>query len=133
MRPREADQLYAQFAFGESFARYVEDLTGTNSDAALDVSGKLVALPTIGFFAGWQHYWTGCLRSNLFHGFARVSNSAGQSPDAFYQSEYVSGNVIWSPITDLDLGWEALWGNRQDKNRAYGEAVRFQFSTSFRF
>jgi hypothetical protein len=133
LQPRMNDQVYAQLAFGEGFARYVEDLAGTNSDAALDVNGNLVALPTIGVFAGWQHLWADCLQSNVVFGYARVSNSTSQSSDAFHQSEYVSGNVIWSPFTNFDVGCEALWGTRQDKNLAYGEAVRFQFTTTFRF
>lgn len=131
--PRETDQLYAQFAFGEGFARYIEDLEATNSDAALDLQGNLVALPTIGFFTGWQHHWTDCLQSNLVFGFASVSNSAGQFARAFHQSSYISGNVIWTPLKNLDLGCEVLWGNRRDKSLADGEAVRFQFSTTFRF
>jgi hypothetical protein len=127
---REPDRFYAQLAFGEGFARYIEDLDGISSDAALDANGNLIALRTIGAFAGWNHRWTECLQSNLVYGFARVSNSPGQSLDAFHQSEYVSGNVIWSPLTNLDLGCEALWGNRRDKNRAEGEAVRLQFTTT---
>jgi hypothetical protein len=130
---REPDRFYAQLAFGEGFARYIEDLDGISSDAALDANGNLIALRTIGAFAGWNHRWTECLQSNLVYGFARVSNSAGQTPDAFHQSEYVSGNVIWSPLTNLDLGCEALWGNRQDKSRADGEAVRLQFTTTYSF
>jgi hypothetical protein len=130
LRPREPVRLYAQFAFGEGFARYIEDLDGISSDAALDANGDLVALSTIGAFAGWNHRWTESLQSNLIYGFACVSNSAGQAPDAFHQSEYVSGNVIWSPLTNLDLGCEALWGNRQDKSRSVGEAVRLQFTTT---
>lgn len=131
--PREPDRFYAQLAFGEGFARYIEDLDGISSDAALDANGHLVALSTIGAFVGWNHRWTECFQSNLVYGFARVSNSAGQAANAFHQSQYVSGNVIWSPFTNLDLGCEALWGNRQDKSRADGEAVRLQFTTTFRF
>jgi hypothetical protein len=124
LRPREPDRLYAQLAFGEGFARYIEDLDGISSDAALDANGDLVALSTIGAFAGWNHLWTECLQSNLVYGFARVSNSAGQTPDAFHQSEYLSGNAIWSPLSNFDIGCEALWGNRRDKSLAEGEAVR---------
>jgi hypothetical protein len=41
--------------------------------------------------------------------------------------------VIWNPLPRLDLGLEMLWGSRQDKNNARGEAVRLQFSTTYRF
>jgi hypothetical protein len=127
------DGLMAQVALGEGFARYIEDLDGTGSDAGLNVSGDLVALPTVGLFAGWNHRWARFLQSTFAYGFARVRNSDGQSPNAFHRSEYVSGNMVWSPLTDLDMGLEVLWGSRQDKDRSRGEAVRMQFSTTFRF
>jgi len=133
LQPRECDRLYAQIAFGEGFARYIEDLDGTGSDASLDSSGKLVALPAFGAFVGWNHRFTKCFQSNLVYGVARISNSAGQTSDAFHRSDYFSGNMIWSPLPKLDLGLEALWGSRQDKNDARGEAVRLQFSTTYRF
>jgi hypothetical protein len=133
LHPGECDRLYAQTAFGEGFARYIEDLDGTGSDAALDWNGALVSLPAIGAFVGWNHRFTEHLQSNLVYGFARISNSAGQAPDAFHGSEYFSGNMIWTPSPKLDLGLEALWGSRQDKNGAHGEAVRLQFSTTYRF
>jgi hypothetical protein len=132
-RPRETVQFYAQVVVGEGVARYVEDLAGFSSDAALDSNGNLVALTTIGVVSGWQHHWNDCLQSNLVFGHARVSNSAGQAPDAFHQSEYFSGNIIWSPYKDVDLGCELLWGNRHNKSRAKGEAARFQFTTTLRF
>jgi len=133
LQPRECDRLYAQIAFGEGFARYIEDLDGTGSDAAFDSHGNLVALPAFGTFVGWNHRLTEHLQSNLVYGFARISNSAAQVPDAFHRSEYFSGNVIWNPLPRLDLGLEMLWGSRQDKNNARGEAVRLQFSTTYRF
>jgi hypothetical protein len=133
LQSRECDRLYAQIAFGEGFARYIEDLDGTGSDAAFDSNGNLVALPAFGAFVGWNHRLTEHLQSNLVYGFARISNSAGQAPDAFHGSEYFSGNMIWTPSPKLDLGLEALWGSRQDKNRAHGEAVRLQFSTTYHF
>jgi hypothetical protein len=133
IRPGECDRLYAQIAFGEGFARYIEDLEGTGSDAALDSSGNLVTLAAFAAVVGWNHHLTERLQSNLVCGFARISNSAGQASDAFHRSEYFSGNLIWTPLPRLDLGLEALWGSRQDKNGAHGEAVRLQFSTTYRF
>jgi hypothetical protein len=133
LQPRGCDRLYAQIAFGEGFARYIEDLDGTGSDAAFDSNGNLVALPAFGTCVGWNHRLTEHLQSNLVYGFARISNSAAQVPDAFHRSEYFSGNVIWNPLPRLDLGLEMLWGSRQDKNNARGEAVRLQFSTTYRF
>jgi hypothetical protein len=127
------DKLGAQVALGEGFARYIEDLDGTGSDVGLNSGGNLVALPAIGVFAGWSRHWTQSIQSNCVYGFATVSNSAGQAADAFHRSEYFSGNVIWSPFTDLDFGLELLWGSRQDKSRARGEATRLQFSTTYRF
>jgi hypothetical protein len=123
----------AQVAIGEGFSRYIEDLDGTGSDAGLNVSGDLVALPAVGLFAGWNHRWARSLQSTFAYGFARVRNSDGQSLSAFHRSEYVSGNMVWSPLNDLDLGLEVLWGSRQDKDRSRGEAVRMQFSTTYRF
>jgi len=46
---------------------------------------------------------------------------------------YFAGNLVWSPIKQMDIGAEYLWGQRDNKNGATGTARRMQLSTKFTF
>jgi hypothetical protein len=46
---------------------------------------------------------------------------------------YFAGNLIWSPVKQMDIGGEFLWGQRENKNGAVGTARRIQFSTKYLF
>jgi len=66
---------------------------------------------------GWQvagglrHYWTPEIRQNIFGSYARV-NYGAEVPEGFDFTEWRAGtNVIWSPVSGLDLGVEVLYAN----------------------
>ena len=42
-------------------------------------------------------------------------------------------SLIWSPVKQVDLGIEFLWGQRRNRNDQSGHALRLQFSAQYKF
>jgi hypothetical protein len=61
---------------------------------------------------GLNHYWTPTIRQNIFGSYARVEYSANAPALANDFHEWrVGSNVIWSPVSGLDIGVEVLYSN----------------------
>jgi hypothetical protein len=60
---------------------------------------------------GLNHYWTPTVRQSVFGSYARVEYGSG-IPSLFDFTEWRAGsNVIWSPVSGLDIGVEVLYSN----------------------
>jgi hypothetical protein len=61
-------------------------------------------------------------------------NNYDFQPDTAYKRTFRStANIIWSPINEIDLGYEFLWGRRVNENDNKGSAFQMQFVATFRF
>jgi hypothetical protein len=116
----ESDNVMFQFNYGEGLGRYLTDLSSVNSlgldggqDAIIDpTTGKLETLPAFGGYISYQHWWSKRVRSTFVFSAVNVQNLAGQLETAYHRTERLSGNLIWSPTKNVDLGAEFLWGSR---------------------
>lgn len=86
-----------------------------------------LANPTIqtskawGIAAGFRHFWTPALRSAIYGNYAKVDAPlASTLPDFTMWS--VGVNTIWSPVRNLDLGVEVVYGSIS-RNSANSGAV----------
>ncbi|HZH09968.1 MAG TPA: porin, partial [Microvirga sp.] len=79
-------------------------------DAAYDVDGEIDTSTGWSIAGGLRHYWTPEIRQNVFGSYARVEYN-----DNFLATDFnewrVGTNVIWSPVSGLDLGVEVLYAN----------------------
>jgi hypothetical protein len=74
--------------------------------------------------AQFRHFWTPTLRSTIGYGYLKVdagsyANSQGQ-PDA--RLHQVVGNLIWSPVKNLDIGTELYWNDLKTNNSNASDA-----------
>ena len=89
------------------------------AEATYDVDGEIDTTKGWSVAAGLRHYWTPEIRQNVFGSYARIEHGAGFAGGDF--SEWRAGtNVIWSPVSGLDLGLEVLYANVNP--RAPGES-----------
>lgn len=116
---------------GQGIGRYIGvDLI----DGVVDNGrGDLNTRGLISGFASYRHFWTDTLRSNLTAGYFVAEDDveltgAGETRDV--QSWH--GNLIWSPVPKLDLGFEGIYASRTIENGASGELLRGQFSITYR-
>jgi hypothetical protein len=120
--------------YGEGIARYISNLDDLDLDFDLNNEGKGIrALPAIGAYGAYQHYWTNQLRSTVTFGYDRVQNTALQPFDTFSKSYYTSGNLILRPLKhyNFTLGAEFLYGWQVLKDNPKGRANRVQVSLQY--
>jgi len=120
---RRRDHMTFQVNLGEGIGRYIQDFAGFGADAALEPTGgkDLDPRSAIGGHLSAQHWWSERWRSNLVLGYAGLENvdrsdlnaPAPGSLAAFDNSQYLAANVIWSPISQLNVGAEFLAGRRE--------------------
>ena len=141
MKFNNRDNFRFQLNYGEGIGRYINDLASVgNQDAVFDPQGELRALPVFGGYVSYQHWWKTDvygllqnLRSTFVFGLVNVENLDFQEPDAYDRTLRSTFNVIWSPISSIDLGLEFLQGERRNKDRSRGTARQFQAVATFRF
>jgi len=143
----QLDNFKYQISLGRGIGRYINDLDSVGGqDAVFDPEGKLKALPALGAFIAYQHFWKRDptswlttkgllkdLRSTLVFGFTQVDNFDFQADDAYRRTKRISLNLIWSPINSIDIGVEYLFGERMNKNGDRGNANQFQLVGTFYF
>ncbi len=136
----EKDDLTFSAYWGKGIGRYIADLdsywgyTGRGQDAFYDpATARLLALPVLAGYLGYELAWTGTLRSTLTAGWVRVWTLEAQPTDSLRETLRFSGNLVWSPVPRLDFVAELLGGKRWDKDGQWGRAAQLQVGTRFRF
>jgi hypothetical protein len=118
----ENDNFLFQLNYGEGIGRYLNDLSSVTSlgidggqDAVINpATGEMKALPAFGGYLAFQHWWAKSLRSTFLYSLVNVNNLDFQPATAYHQTQRASANIIWSPISNIDLGAEFLWGERSN-------------------
>jgi outer membrane DcaP-like protein len=126
----DRDSVQTQLTYGEGLFRYFND-DFVNNDAAFDRSGSLTAIPAFGAMIGYTHKWTDYLRSTASYGYVHLDNQFSQGPDAYHQTHYASLNLVWQARKRLSLGLEGLYGHKEEKNGADGDAFRIQLGVLY--
>src|SRR5215469_6610602 len=135
MRIIGKDTLVYQGVYGRGIERYVQDTSGLGIDAGVEnaAAPHLKAVPVVAPYGGYQHFWTGKLRSSVIYGFVQVDNTDLQPGSTFHQSNYFAGNLIYNPFGSLIVGTEFLYGWLVEKNGAKGNAPRLMVSAKYNF
>ena len=93
------------------------------------VSGDLVAHDSIGGFVGVSHGWSDSMRSGVYFGWMENDNPGAENKTV----QTLHANVIWSPVSQADIGFEIIHGMRETPAGAEGEATRFQIGVKYGF
>ena len=126
----DRDSVQAQLTYGEGLFRYFND-DFQNNDAAFDRSGNLTAIPAFGAMVGYTHKWTDYVRSTVSYGYVHLDNQFSQEPDAYHQTHYASLNLVWQARKRLSIGFEGLYGHKEEKSGADGDAFRLQLGVLY--
>jgi hypothetical protein len=122
----EKDKFSAQVTYGEGVARYINDLSGENLDAALD-HGQLEAIPVFAAMAGYTHHWNDHWRSTISGGYVKVDAPSSLDRFTIDNTFYGSANLMWHPTTSFRMGLEYLYGRKEtlDGSERDGHRVNF--------
>jgi hypothetical protein len=127
------DTFVYQGAYGAGMQRYINDTSGLGIDAAV-VSVQephLRALPMVGAYFAYQHWWASRVRSSVIYGFAQVNNTNYQPGSVFHKSNNVASNLIWNVFGTLNVGSEFLYGWVVKKDSGTVNAPRIMFSAKY--
>jgi hypothetical protein len=128
---KRGDNLSFQISGGEGMGRYIDDSV---DDAIYDPdTGELETIPKRSGYVSYQHWWSKKVRTNLVYSAVHIDNLDVQTPDELRGTQYALVDLIWSPYKFVDLGIEALFGERQNKDRQSGSANRIQMSAKYSF
>ena len=132
------DVVKLSYVYGHGIQNYMNDAP---VDVGIEpVSGnprvpiKGVALPMWAWMAYLDHTWNKRFSSSIGYSMLNISNSSGQTNDAFHRGHYASGNLLFYPVDRVMLGTEVIWGRRDNFRDGFNsEDVHVQFSFKYNF
>ncbi|MEL7446166.1 MAG: DcaP family trimeric outer membrane transporter [Pseudomonadota bacterium] len=111
LRIGEKDDLRFMTTAGDGLGRYI----GLNivNDAALDANGELDPIFTYSGFAAYRHFWSENVRTTIAGSYFKADNPVLLTTDQVTDESWNAlANIIWSPVTPLDLGIEYMYAER---------------------
>jgi hypothetical protein len=125
------DNLKFTLHYGDGFG---SQLKGGPSEGVFEIgNSELETIGVFGSYGGIQHFWSDRFRSNLVYGYVKADNPGYVDGDTLENTAYVAADLIWNPFKPVTLGFEYLWGRREDKDGASGTGNRLLFSSTFEF
>ncbi len=125
------DDLRFLMAYG-NIGRY---MTTGFADAAINPNtGDIETYAQWGGYIAYRHFWLDNLRSTLVYSYGEADNDTNyvsSTVNKMFQS--VHANLIWSPVKQMDIGIEYLWGYRELENDENDDLNRGQFSVTYKF
>jgi hypothetical protein len=95
---------------------------------------KGVPLPVFGFMAYLDHKWNDHFASSIGYSMLNISNSNGQTADAFRKGHYASGNLLYYPVPNVMIGTEVIYGQRDNFLDGFkSNDTHLQFSFKYNF
>jgi hypothetical protein len=125
-------------AYGEGIENYLNDapadIAAENNpgDPVSPVVGR--PLPAIGVMAFFDLNWSDRYTSTIGYSRLQVTNTSGQTLDAFRTGEYALANILVHPLPDLVFGPELQWAQRNNNRDSFtSNDFRVQFSVKYSF
>ena len=77
----------------------------------------------------WAKQWS----SAVGYSFTKVDNTNFQEDSAFHKGAYASANLLYTPLDNVLIGAELLWGKRTDNDGETGTDTRLQTTFKWSF
>jgi len=132
------DVIRLQAVYGIGIENYFNDapadiaVQNNPGNATSPIYGK--AVPILGLVGFLDHMWSSHFTTSVGYSRVDIDNTSGQAPNAFRVGQYVAANMIFSPVANVSLGPEFLWGRRENNSDGYSvDDYRVQFSFKYNF
>lgn len=90
-------------------------------DAYIGADGDIETGRGWSIAGGLNHYWTPTIRQNVFGSYARVDYGSDVAPGFDFTEWRAGSNLIWSPVSGLDIGVEVLYSNLDPRGPSLGD------------
>ncbi|WP_169309055.1 DcaP family trimeric outer membrane transporter [Desulforhopalus sp. IMCC35007] len=128
----DKDKMVMQFNYGNALGRYME---AEFADAFINpATHNIETSDQWGGLVSYQHFWTNSLRSTLVYSYAERDNDldvVSDTADSIYQS--VHANLLWSPVSQVNIGLEYIYATREIENGEDGDINRVQLGFQYSF
>ncbi len=138
-----SDNIKWQVNAGEGIGTYINDLASVGGQDGVfnPETGELDLLSAFSGYTAYQRWWRpndddafwSSLRSTFVYSYVYVDDYDYQPGESYKATQRTSLNLMASPIKQLDLGFEVIWGERRNKDSSSGEAWQYQVVATFRF
>ncbi|MDE7387531.1 MAG: porin [Muribaculaceae bacterium] len=127
--------IFYQGAYGRGIAHYINDLDGNGFDLVGSTTdpGKMIAPRTVSFAGGARYNFTSKLFASAAYSFNRLYDQSQLGGDTYLRGNYVSANLFYSPVRDLQIGAEYLHGTRKNVNLESNCANRINLMIKYSF
>lgn len=126
--------VYYQGVYGQGYGEYLEDTNGLGLDLIPDgTDGSMKAPHQLGIVAGAKVNLTKKLFVSGAYSMNRVYNQRSLGGDTFRNADYVVANCFYTPVEDLQVGVEYLYGRRTNVDTQSATANRIQAMIRYNF
>ncbi|NCF17648.1 MAG: hypothetical protein GWP63_05345 [Haliea sp.] len=129
-----SDVLKLQVVYGEGIGNYMND---GGIDIAPDSENPLTAEATtvalLGISAYYDHYWNDQWSTSFGWSMTDLDTEDGQFGSEFETGQIAQINLLHYPASNVLMGTEFIWGQREDVNGNTGTDYRVQFSLKVNF
>ena len=125
------NDLRLKLSGGNAMGRYL----GLNAFRAAQIEddGDVDLIDQAGATVAYRQVWDAQWRSNFSASYAEADNPDTVAGGTAKSYSSAHANLIYSPVENLDLGGELIWGQRENENGVRGELNRVQFSAKLGF
>jgi hypothetical protein len=133
----EKDKILLQVVYGDGIASYMNDggmdmapegRLPTETDPG---NAHAKAIPLTGIVAYYDHYWNEKFSTSFGYSTTYVDNTNLQSPGTYKSGQYTSANLLYTPVPNVMIGGEVLWGDLEEFHGDTQDDVRVQFSVKY--
>jgi len=116
--------------YGHGIANYMND---GGVDIAPASSGSFEAVPLLGLVGFVELSFSELVGAAFGYSSTQVDNTSGQTDGAFRRGDYVSANLLLTPLPNVLAGVSYTWGRRTDADGETGIDQRAQLSLKYSF
>jgi hypothetical protein len=131
--PMSKSRILGQFASGRGIDRYLQDENGLALDATFDPVNGFRAIPSYGWFLAYEQWWAKRWASVFTYSDTLTDPTPSLPGNTYKRGQYATANLIWLPVERMGVGFEILYGSRENKDGQRGEAYRLQTAFQYRF
>jgi hypothetical protein len=131
--PMAKSRFLGQYAAGKGINRYIQDVNGLGLDATFDPVNGFTAIDSVGWFMAYEQWWTSYLISTFSYGESQSTLTPSLPNNTYQGATYASANLIWLPVERMGVGFEYLYGTRENKDGQTGTAHRIQMGFQYKF